>query len=126
MQVLSRFSPYTLGLLRIFAALTSSRMARRSCSAPGSAVLGMPAMLSLPWTAGLLEIVGGALVLVGFLTRPAAFVLSGMMAVAYGWPMARRVYPLLNGGEAAMLFCFIFLYIATAGPGAFAIEFSRG
>lgn len=128
MQFLSRFSPYTLGLLRIFTALTFiSHGTQKLLGFPAAPSWGMPAMLSLPWTAGLLEIVGGALVLAGFLTRPAAFVLSGMMAVAY-WMAhgSQGFYPLLNGGEAAMLFCFIFLYIATAGPGAFAIESRRG
>ena len=61
--------------------------------------------------------------LVGFLTRPVAFVLSGLMACAY-WMAhgSKGFYPLLNGGEAAMLFCFIFLYIATAGAGAWSVD----
>jgi putative oxidoreductase len=57
------------------------------------------------------------------MTRPAAFILSGLMAFAY-WIAhgPKSFYPILNGGEAAMLFCFIFLYIATVGPGAFALD----
>ena len=128
MQFLSRFSPYTLGLLRIFTALSFiSHGTQKLFGFPAAPSWGMPAVLSLPWTAGLLEIVGGAFVLVGFFTRPVAFVLSGLMAVAY-WMAhgSQGFYPLLNGGEAAMLFCFIFLYIATAGPGAFALESRRG
>ncbi|WP_454658787.1 DoxX family protein [Bosea beijingensis] len=128
MQSLSRYAPYTLGLLRIFTALTFiSHGTQKLFAFPVAPSWGMPAAMSLPWTAGVLEIVGGALVLVGFLTRPAAFVLSGLMAVAY-WMAhgSKGFYPLLNGGEAAMLFSFIFLYIATAGPGAFAIESRKG
>ena len=128
MQSLSRYAPYTLGLLRIFTALTFiSHGTQKLFGFPVPPSWGMPAAMSLPWTAGVLEIVGGALVLVGFLTRPAAFVLSGLMAVAY-WMAhgSKGFYPLLNGGEAAMLFSFIFLYIATAGPGAFAIESRKG
>ncbi|RYE30552.1 MAG: DoxX family protein [Hyphomicrobiales bacterium] len=128
MQSLSRYAPYTLGLLRIFTALTFiSHGTQKLLGFPAPPSWGMPAAMSLPWIAGVLEIVGGALVLVGFLTRPAAFVLSGLMAVAY-WMAhgSKGFYPLLNGGEAAMLFCFIFLYIATAGPGAFAIESRKG
>ncbi len=124
MQFLSRFQPYALGLLRIFAALSFiSHGTQKLFGFPAAPSWGLPSAMSLPWTAGVLEIVGGALVLVGFFTRPAAFVLSGLMAVAY-WMAhgSKGFYPLLNGGEAAMLFCFIFLYIATAGPGAFALD----
>ncbi len=75
----------------------------------------------------MIEVVGGVLVLVGFFTRPVAFILSGQMAVAY-WMAhgSKGFYPLLNGGEAAMLFCFIFLYIAFSGPGALALDLRKG
>jgi putative oxidoreductase len=128
MPFLSRFQPYALGLLRIFTALTFiSHGTQKLFGYPAPPSWGLPSVLSLPWTAGVLEIVGGALILVGFLTRPAAFVLSGLMAVAY-WMAhgSKGFFPLLNGGEPAMLFCFIFLYIATAGPGAFALESRKG
>lgn len=124
---LQRFQPQLLGLLRIFTALTFiSHGTQKLLGFPVPPSWGMPAALTLPWIAGVLEIVGGALVLVGFLTRPAAFILSGLMAVAY-WMAhgSKGFYPLLNGGEAAMLFCFIFLYIAAAGPGAFGIQSSK-
>ena len=125
---LQRFQPQLLGLLRIFTALTfMSHGTQKLFGFPAPPSWGMPAALTLPWTAGVLEVVGGALVLVGFLTRPAAFILSGLMAFAY-WMAhgSKGFYPLLNGGEAAMLFCFIFLYIAAAGPGAFGIESRKG
>lgn len=125
---LGRFAPHLLGVLRIFTALTFiSHGTQKILAFPVAPSWGMPAAFSLPWTAGMLEIIGGALVLVGFLTRPAAFVLSGLMASAYWMSHApKSFYPLLNGGEAAMLFCFIFLYIAAAGPGAFAIDSRKG
>ncbi len=122
-----RFQPYALALLRIFTALSFiSHGTQKLLAFPAAPSWGMPAAFSLPWTAGVLEIVGGALVLVGFLTRPAAFILSGLMAVAY-WMAhgSKGFYPILNGGEAAMLFCFIFLYIFTAGPGAFSVDGAR-
>lgn len=119
-----RFDPYFLALLRIFTALSFiSHGTQKIFGFPAPPSWGMPGAFSLPWTAGVLEIAGGVLVLVGFLTRPTAFLLSGLMAVAY-WMAhgSKGFYPILNGGEAAMLFCFIFLYIFAAGPGAFSVD----
>ncbi|HEX8300485.1 DoxX family protein [Sphingomonas sp.] len=77
--------------------------------------------------AGTLELVGGALLVIGLFTRPVAFVLSGMMAVAYFMAHASKgLYPALNGGEAAMLYCFVFLYLAAAGGGVWSIDAQRG
>jgi putative oxidoreductase len=85
-----------------------------------------PTFLSLPWIAGVLEIVGGGLVLVGFFTRPAAFVLSGLMAVAYWMVHApQSFFPVVNAGDGAVLFCFVFLYIFVAGPGAWSVDAAR-
>lgn len=75
------------------------------------------------WWIGVLELVGGVLLIVGWFTRIAAFILSGEMAVAYFMAHATQsFFPLQNGGEAAILFCFVFLYVAAAGPGAWAID----
>ena len=72
---------------------------------------------------GVLELVGGALIVVGFLTRPVAFVLSGFMAVAYFMAhFPTSFFPAINHGEPAILYCFVFLYLAAAGPGAWAID----
>lgn len=82
-----------------------------------------PAMLTLPWIAGVLELVGGTLLVVGLFTRPVAFVLSGLMACAYWMAHApRSAFPVLNGGDAAVLFCFVFLYLAAAGGGAWSLD----
>jgi putative oxidoreductase len=74
--------------------------------------------LTLPWFAGILEIFGGLLIILGLFTRQVAFVLSGMMAVAYFTAHSPQgFWPILNRGELAVLYCFVFLYLATAGPG---------
>jgi putative oxidoreductase len=90
------------------------------------AVPALPATFSLSWWGGLLELVGGLLLTLGLLSRPVAFVLSGQMAVAY-WVAhaAQGPFPILNGGDAAILFCFVLLYIAFAGPGPWALDARR-
>lgn len=78
---------------------------------------------SLGGIAGLLELVGGALIIVGLFTRPVAFVLSGLMAFAYFIAHAPRgFWPILNAGELAALYCFIFLYLAAAGGGPWSFD----
>ena len=83
-------------------------------------------MFSQLWFGGILEIVGGLLLLIGLFTRPVAFVLSGMMAVAY-WQFhfPRNIFPTLNGGDAAILYCFVFLYLVFAGPGEWSLDALR-
>ena len=77
--------------------------------------------------AGIIEFVGGALLLLGLFTRPVAFVLSGEMAVAYFMAHApQSFYPAINQGDAAILFCFVWLYISAAGPGPWSLDAMRG
>lgn len=80
---------------------------------------GGPAhFISWSWVAGILEIVGGPLILIGLFTVPVAFVLCGEMAVAYFWIHSPHgFWPIVNHGELAVLYCFVFLYLAAAGPG---------
>jgi putative oxidoreductase len=79
--------------------------------------------LSLAWVAGLLETFGGVLMILGLFTVPVAFILSGQMAVAYFMSHAPRgFWPILNRGELAALYCFIFLYFFTAGPGPWSFD----
>ncbi len=81
---------------------------------------------SLPGVAGVIEIVGSVLLILGLFTRSTAFILSGLMAVAYFVAHAPRgFYPILNAGELAALYCFVFLYIAAAGPGPWSYDAMR-
>ena len=81
---------------------------------------------SLPGIAGILELVGGVLIILGLFTRPTAFILSGMTAFAYFIAHAPKgFYPILNGGELAVLYCFVFLYLAAAGPGPWSVDAGR-
>ena len=85
-------------------------------------------LFSFMGLAGALELVGGALVLIGLFTRPAAFILSGQMAVAYFMahaPQGNALSPMMNNGEPAVLFCFVFLFLAVAGAGAWSIDAMR-
>ncbi len=83
--------------------------------------------LSMSGVAGLLELVGGVLLVIGLFTRPVAFIISGMCAVAYFYAHAPRgFFPLLNGGELAALYSFVFLYLAAAGGGAWSVDRLRG
>ena len=84
---------------------------------------GHPAMMSQIWIGGMLELCGGAAILLGFLTRPVAFILSGEMAVAYfQFHQPKGFWPVQNHGEAAVLFCFIFLFFAAYGAGAWSLD----
>jgi len=119
-----RFAPQTLGALRIIAGLLFlAHGLVKVAGFPAGAEPGQQALLSLFGIGGLIEIVTGALVALGLFTRPAAFVASGQMAVAYFMFHAPSgFFPVLNGGEGAILFSFIFLHLAAAGAGAFSLE----
>ena len=122
---LSAWAPQALGLLRIVTALLFiEHGTMKLFGFPPSQM--SPAFGSLFWFAGVLEVVGGILVLLGLFTRPAAFLLSGEMAVAYFMAHAPQgFFPVLNQGEAAILFCFVFLYLFVAGPGAWSLDARR-
>ncbi|ODT85612.1 DoxX family protein [Phenylobacterium sp. SCN 70-31] len=90
---------------------------------PEGAQPGVQPLASLLGISAVIEITTGALVAPGLLTRPAAFIASGMMAVAYFlFHAPTSFYPVLNGGEPAILFSFIFLLLSASGPGAFAVD----
>jgi putative oxidoreductase len=83
----------------------------------------VPDPVSMSGISGMLELVGGALIVLGLFTRPVAFLLSGNMAVAYFYAHAPRgFFPMLNMGEGAILYCFVFLYIFFAGPGPWSVD----
>jgi putative oxidoreductase len=116
------WSPRVLSILRIVAALIffEHGTAKLLGFPPSS---HSPELFSLPWIAGGLELVGGALLIVGLFTRPVAFILSGEMAVAYWMAHApQSPYPVSNGGDAAILYCFVFLYLAFAGGGPWSFD----
>ncbi len=125
---LSAFSPYALAALRIVAALLFiEHGTMKLFGFPAGEMPMSIALFSLMGLAGVLETFGGLLILVGFFTRAAAFLLSGEMAVAYFMAHAPTgFFPVLNHGEAAILFCFIFLYLVFAGPGALSVDAARG
>lgn len=120
---LAAWQPRVLSILRIVTAFLFMQHGAQK-------ILGFPAeqrypfdITSLSGVAGVLELFGGALLLIGLFTRPVAFLLSGMMAFAYFLVHAPQgFWPLNNGGELAALFSFVFLYIWTAGGGAWSID----
>ncbi len=117
------WTPRLLSVLRIVAALLFfEHGSSKLLGFPPSDHSG-PAFLSLPWVAGVLELVGGALLVPGVFTRCVAFILSGEMAFAYWMAHApRSPFPVVNGGDAAILFCFVFLYLAAAGGGPWSVD----
>lgn len=121
---LERYAPYALGILRIVAALIFiAHGTQKLFGFPAAPASGLPPMFSLFWFGAILEALGGLAILLGVFTRPVAFILAGEMAYAYWMFHApRSLYPLLNGGDAAVLYCFIFLYLVFAGAGAFSID----
>lgn len=124
MERLNVWAPRVLSVLRIIAALLFMehglmKLFHFPAPQPGAPDPLPPMLLAAAW----LEVVGGALLVLGLFTRPVAFVLAGQMAVAYFIAHASKgFYPALNGGEAAILFCFIFLYLVFAGPGAWSLD----
>jgi putative oxidoreductase len=124
---LARFTGPFHALLRITAALSFISHGTMKLLGFPAAPPGMPPMpvspLSFMGVAGLLELVGGLLVLVGLFTRPVAFLLAGEMAVGYWMAHAPQgMIPATNMGEAAYLYCFVFLYLAAAGAGPFSLD----
>jgi putative oxidoreductase len=125
----SRLAPHRpqfLAILRIITALLF--LSHGTAKLLGWPETGMnPPLFSLPGLAGILEIAGGILLIVGLFTRPVAFILAGEMAVAYFMAHApQSFYPILNSGESALLFCFVFLYLVFAGPGVWSLDHRRG
>jgi len=120
---LNTWSPRILSVVRIVTAFLFMQHGAQK-------LLGFPLpqrapfdLFSLSGVAGVLELFGGALVLVGLFTRPAAFLLSGLMAFAYFIAHAPRgFWPIANGGELAIMYCFVFLYLSCAGGGGWSVD----
>lgn len=128
LENLSRYQPQALAVLRIMTALLlMEHGTQKLLGFPASTMEGGGGELSgLMLVAGILEAFGGFLILIGFLTRPVAFILCGFMAVAYFMAHApQNFFPVNNMGDAAILYCFIFLYLFFAGPGVWSVDSSR-
>ena len=125
-ETLPAWAPRILSILRIVAALIFLEHGTQK-------LLGFPMgeragvdFGTLSWWAGFFELVTGALLVVGLFTRPAAFIASGEMAVAYWLAHApQSFFPVNNGGDAAILYCFVFLYLVFAGPGPWSLDAAR-
>jgi putative oxidoreductase len=118
------WAPRLLSVLRIVAAfLLMEHGGQKLFGFLGGIPGGAPPVFRQLWIAGVLEFFGGLLLLLGLFTRPVAFILSGMLAVAYfqvHWP--RGFWPVLNRGELPALYCFVFLYLSSAGGGPWSLD----
>ena len=119
-----RSSPYVLSILRIMSGLLFIEHGTgKLFHFPLFHQYDVVRLFSLPGAAGVIELVGGSLLTLGLFTRSVAFILSGEMAFAYFlYHAPKSFFPLLNGGDAAILYCFIFLYIAVAGGGPWSVD----
>lgn len=129
-DTLNKYAPQALAVLRIATALTfMAHGTQKLFGFPASQMPGGVELLSLFGVAGILEVFGGLAILLGLFTRPVAFILAAEMAYAF-WamhvPMGGSIIPVSNGGDAAVLFCFVFLYLVFSGPGAWALDHMLG
>jgi putative oxidoreductase len=127
-ELAERWAPPMLSVLRIVAALLFiEHGTQKLLGFPAAPPGGFPQLLTLLWWQGAIELVGGIALVAGLFTRYAAFILSGDMAAAYFKVHApESFWPSLNGGDAAILYCFTFLFIAVAGGGAFSFDRALG
>ena len=124
-QFMARWDQQTYAAMRIVTGLLFLfHGSQKLLSWPVEAMAGLPPFIT--YIAGPIELVGGVLVMVGLFSRWAAFLCSGLMAAAY-WMAhgTKALYPILNGGELAVLYCFVYLYIAAHGPGIWSIDSLR-
>ena len=123
---MSAFDKQTYALMRIVAGLLFLwHGAQKLLGFPAPAPEGLPAFVT--YVAGPVELVGGALVMIGLFTSWAAFLCSGLMAAAY-WMAhgTQALFPLVNKGELAVLYCFVFLFISAKGSGIWSVDHTRG
>lgn len=120
------WAPRLLSVLRIMTGLQFLEHGTQKFLSFPLRTAAAPELTSLLGVQGCLEIVGGVLIILGLFTRPVAFILAGDMAFAYFTVhFPRNAFPALNGGDAAILFCFVFLYLAAAGAGVWSIDAKR-
>jgi putative oxidoreductase len=127
MMDLAFWTPRMLSVLRIVTGLMFLEHGTGKLLGFPSSEHAAGALFSLIGVQGILELVGGFLILIGLFTRPVAFILAGDMAVAYFMAHApKSFFPTLNGGQLAILFCFVFLYLAFAGGGPWSVDEQLG
>ncbi len=118
-----KYTPEMLSVVRIMIALLFLEHGSAKLLGFPPPSNGEPAFMTLEWVQGLIELFGGVLLAIGLFTRPVAFILSGNMAVAYFMAHApKNFFPMLNGGDAAILYCFIFLLFFVAGAGRWSLD----
>jgi putative oxidoreductase len=123
MHFLKPYAPQLLSILRIVSGLLILEHGTGKYLNFPVGPMNNASPSTMAGAAGVFELIGGALLIVGLFTRPVAFILSGMTAVAYFYAHAPRgFFPILNGGELAVVYCFLFLYMAAAGGGAWSLE----
>ncbi len=121
----SAWAPRMLSVLRIMTGLLY--LQHGTGKLLGFPAIEVPPMMSPGGIAGFFELIGGILIALGLFTRPVAFILAGQMAVAYFWVHAPlSFFPIQNGGELAIMYCFVFLYFMCAGPGPWSVDAKRG
>jgi putative oxidoreductase len=122
METLDRLEPYVFSILRIMVGLLFMQHGLvKLFGFPTGA--GFPAFLSQTWFEGVIEMIGGGLIVIGLFTRSAAFITSGEMAIGYFMVHAPKgFFPYVNGGNLAILYCFVFFYLVFAGPGPISLD----
>ena len=127
MTFLTRFQGPLLSVLRIMSGLLFLQHGTTKYLHFPPTQMSGASPLSMGGAAGIIELVGGVLLVLGLFTRPTAFICSGTMAVGYFLAhFPKGFYPILNGGELAALYCFVFLYLAAAGGGPWSVDHLRG
>jgi putative oxidoreductase len=124
MKLLARLEPHLRSLVRIMVGFTFSQHGWQKWFGMFGGLGGFkPPLASMLGAAGVIETIGGALIVLGLFTRPVAFLLSGEMAIGYFRTHAPRgFWPLANGGELAVFYCFFYLWLAAAGPGPWSLD----
>ena len=132
MALMSFLEPWSARLLSVLRIVTAYLFVQHGTAKffgfPHVAAFDNLQVMSMGGIAGIIELVGGALLLIGLFSRPVAFILSGEMAFAYFIAHASKgspLFPMLNGGELAVMWCFVFLYLAAAGPGPWSVDAAR-
>jgi putative oxidoreductase len=127
MDFLKPYTSQLLSVLRVMSALLLLQHGTGKYLSIPVGPMNNASPVTMSGTAGILELIGGVLLIIGLFTRPVAFILSGMCAVAYFYAhYPRGFFPILNGGELAALYSFVFLYLAAAGGGAWSADKARG